>query len=75
MPKNPTFTNDPENDLPFKVGAPAERALTEAGYTRLAQVAELSEKQVKKLHGMGPNAFRQLRDALHARGLSFADEM
>ncbi|WP_329125794.1 DNA-binding protein [Streptomyces sp. NBC_01465] len=57
-----------------KIGAPAERALANAGYTGLAQLAGVSEKELKKLHGMGPKALGILREALAAEGLSFADE-
>jgi hypothetical protein len=31
----------------------------------------VSESEVMKLHGMGPNAMRLLRKALEERGLSF----
>jgi uncharacterized protein YdhG (YjbR/CyaY superfamily) len=54
-----------------KLGAPARRALSAAGYTRLDQLAKVSEPDLKKLHGMGPTAIAALREALHERGLSF----
>ena len=63
--------SDP-TDLP-KLAAPARRALLAAGYTRLEQLTEVSEAEVMKLHGMGPNAMRALRKALQERGLSFRD--
>jgi len=63
-----------EGDLPSGLAGPARRALLGAGYRRLGQLAGLRESQVGKLHGMGPKALGQLRRALHARGLSFADE-
>ena len=70
-----TEPNDqPENDLPPKLGAPAERALVGAGYTRLEQFTSVSEADIKKLHGVGPNAIAKLRDALHAKGLAFAEK-
>lgn len=62
-----------ESDLPTELANPARRALTEAGYWRLEQLAKLSEAEVKKLHGIGPKALDQLRRALGAKGLSFAD--
>jgi hypothetical protein len=61
-----------ENDLP-KLAAPARRALIGAGYTRLEHLTEVKESDVMKLHGMGPNAMRVLRNALKERGLSFRD--
>ena len=52
-----------ERSLPIELAAPAQRVLYEAGYLRLEQ-----------FHGIGPNAIKQLRRALGAKGLSFADE-
>jgi hypothetical protein len=59
-------------DLP-KLAAPARRALLGAGFTRLEDLTRVSEAEVMKLHGMGPNAMRALRAALAERGLSFRD--
>ena len=62
--------NDDDAGFP-KLAAPARRALLAAGYTRLDQLAEVSEPDLKKLHGMGPTAIAALREALHEHGLSF----
>ena len=62
-----------ENNLPVGLAKPAQRALTGAGYTRLEQLAKVSEAEIKKLHGMGPKAMGQLRRALADNGLSFAE--
>lgn len=61
-----------ESDLP-KLAAPARRALTGAGYTRLEHLTRATESEVMRLHGMGPNAMEALRNALAERGLSFRD--
>lgn len=63
---------EPESDLPRNIAAPARRALTAAGYTRLAQLTTVSEADLLQLHGIGPKAIRQLREALAAQGLAFA---
>lgn len=63
-----------ESDLPVGLSRPARRALVEAGYWRLEQLAEVSEAELKQLHGVGPKALEQLRSALSAKGLSFANE-
>ncbi len=60
-----------QSDIP-KLAAPAMRALDAAGITQLEQLSALSEDEIKHLHGIGPNALEQLRQALAARGLSFA---
>jgi len=59
-----------ENDLPGDLGAPARRALTGAGYTTLAQVATATERELLRLHGMGPKGIRSLRAALAERDLT-----
>ena len=59
------------DDLP-QLAAPARRALASAGITRLAQLTKLSEDEVARWHGIGPNALAQLKRALKAKGLSFA---
>ncbi len=62
-----------KDDLPPGLAKPARRALTRAGYSRLDQFTKLSEEEVLQLHGMGPKALDQIRRALAAKGLSFAD--
>lgn len=58
--------------LPPRFAKPAVRALHNAGYTRLEQLTKATEAEIAVLHGIGPNALVQLREALGARGLSFA---
>jgi hypothetical protein len=55
------------------MGRPATRALREAGYMRLEQLAGLREEEMLRLHGVGPKALEVVRQALAARGQSFAD--
>lgn len=57
-----------------KVSAPARRALEGAGYSTLEQLSAVSTKELLALHGMGPKALGQLRQALAEQGLYFADE-
>ena len=63
-----------DSDLAVQLAAPARRALTQAGYVRLEQLTRVSEAELKQLHGIGPNAIKQLRSALSANGLSFAEK-
>jgi hypothetical protein len=58
-------------DLPAGLGAPAERAFAQAGYTRLEQFGDTTEKDLLRLHGLGPKAIRTLRTALEAHNLTF----
>ena len=66
--------NQPRDDFPTGLSNPARRALAAAGYTRLEQLAQVSPADLLKLHGIGPNALRQLRLALAERGLTFKEE-
>jgi len=61
------------SDLP-KIGAPALRALSAAGYQQLAQLSTISADELLQLHGVGPKAIRILRAALAEKGLAFAGE-
>ena len=45
-----------------------------AGYTHLEQLTNVRLKDLMPRHGFGPKTARQLRDALAARGLTFAGE-
>ena len=63
---------DAKNDLPTGLGAPARRALAQAGYSRLEQFTKVGEAEIGRLHGMGPKALEILRRALAAQGQSFA---
>jgi hypothetical protein len=69
-----TTSSEPQSDLPPKLGKPAWRALTGAGYWRLEQFTTVRTQDLLELHGMGPKGIRQLREALAARGLAFAGE-
>ena len=67
----PTRTdNEQESDFPAGLSNPARRALASEGYSRLEQLTAVTEAEIAKLHGIGPNALAKLRDALAARGLS-----
>jgi predicted flap endonuclease-1-like 5' DNA nuclease len=56
------------DELP-KIGAPATRALNNAGYTSLRQLAGVPRAELAKLHGMGPKALRIIDDSLAEQGL------
>lgn len=47
-----------------KVGAPATRALHNAGYTTLGQLNGVPRQELAKMHGMGPKALRIIDEAL-----------
>jgi 3-methyladenine DNA glycosylase AlkD len=51
-------------DFPAGLSQPALRALAGAGYSRLDQLAKVSDAELRDLHGMGPKGIRILRAAL-----------
>jgi uncharacterized protein YdhG (YjbR/CyaY superfamily) len=59
--------NDFLSDLP----APARRALESEGITTLKKLSKFSEKDLLKLHGIGPGSIPKLKSALENNGLSF----
>jgi hypothetical protein len=61
-----------ESDLP-KLSAPAHRALAGAGIKNLKQLTKFSETEIRRLHGIGPNAINELRRVLKEKGLSFKE--
>ncbi|MFD6565764.1 helix-hairpin-helix domain-containing protein [Micromonospora profundi] len=54
-----------------KIGAPATRALNNAGYSTLRDLAGVPRADLAKLHGMGPKALGIIQSALeqHKLGL------
>lgn len=61
------MSTPPLDELP-KVGAPATRALTAAGFTSLRELIDADRKQLAQLHGVGPRALRIIDEALAAHG-------
>lgn len=62
----------PASGFMASLGAPARRALENAGIITLQQLSEYSEAEIMKLHGMGPSTLPRLRAALTEAGLAFA---
>ncbi|MDH4421428.1 MULTISPECIES: RNA polymerase alpha subunit C-terminal domain-containing protein [Bacillus] len=53
------------------LSAPARRALEHHGIHTVEELSIYSEKEILKLHGMGPASMPKLRKALEESGLSF----
>lgn len=66
--------SESESGLPATFSKPAQRALAAAGYTPLEQLSPVSEAELLKLHGMGPKALAQLRQALAEQDMAFANK-
>lgn len=66
-------THTPETGFLAELGAPARRALEHIGVTTLTALATYSEREILRLHGMGPRSLPTLRNALRRQGLAFKD--
>ena len=53
------------------LGAPARRALENAGITTVTQLSKKTKKEILGLHGMGPSSIPKLEEKLRAEGLGF----
>ncbi|QTD41548.1 helix-hairpin-helix domain-containing protein [Sporosarcina sp. Te-1] len=62
------------NDFPKGLSKPALRALAGSGYSSLKQLAEVTEKELAALHGMGPKGISLIKSALMETGCSFRSE-
>jgi hypothetical protein len=62
-----------ETEFPQRMGKVAPRELALNGYTRYEQLTAVTQKELLKIHGVGPKAIRILEEELAARGLSFAE--
>jgi hypothetical protein len=65
--------NKPEGGFLSLLSAPARGALVHAGINTLAQLSLHSEREILKLHGVGPRSLPTLRGALSAAGKAFAE--
>ena len=63
----------PEGGFLSLMSAPARGALVHAGITTLAQLSQYGERDILKIHGVGPKSLPVLRQALGEAGMSFAE--
>jgi predicted RecB family nuclease len=60
----------PEDEMMAVLGAPARRALQNAGITTPQQLSKWSKKELLQLHGMGPSSIPRLEAVLKKHGLT-----
>ncbi|RTR26751.1 hypothetical protein EKG37_20820 [Robertmurraya yapensis] len=63
--------NKPESGFLAKLSSPARNALVHEGIDTLQQLSQYTEKEILKLHGIGPVSLPNLRKSLAEEGLSF----
>ncbi|HEY2350311.1 MAG TPA: hypothetical protein VGH64_14940 [Puia sp.] len=64
-------STEPSNDFFAGLGAPARRALENAGINSPARLSKKTKKEILQLHGMGPSSIPKLERKLNAAGLNF----
>lgn len=63
----------PETGFLALLSGPARGALEHAGIITLTKLSQYSEREILKLHGMGPKSMPILRKALEDADLAFAE--
>lgn len=61
----------PKEGFLSQIAAPARRALEHEGIDTLSKLADYTEREILRLHGMGPSTIPKLRGALRDAGLAF----
>lgn len=65
--------NKPENGFLSKLSSPARNALIHEGIDTLQKLSKYTEKEILKIHGIGPASLPTMRISLEERGLSFKE--
>lgn len=63
--------NKPEYGFLSRLSSPARNSLIHHGIDTLEKLSQYSEKEILKLHGMGPASLPTLGQCLSEEGLSF----
>ncbi|URM32572.1 RNA polymerase alpha subunit C-terminal domain-containing protein [Cytobacillus firmus] len=65
--------NKPNSGFLSKLSAPARNALVFDGIDTLEKLSNYTEKEILKLHGIGPASLPIMRTCLKEEGLSFKE--
>jgi hypothetical protein len=63
----------PESGFLALLSGPARGALEHAGISTLTKLSQYSEREILKIHGIGPKSLPVLRQSLQEAGLTFAE--
>ena len=63
----------PETGFLSLLSAPARAALGHAGISTLTKLSQYTEREILKVHGVGPKSLPTLRQALSDAGLAFTE--
>ncbi|KOP71013.1 RNA polymerase alpha subunit C-terminal domain-containing protein [Cytobacillus solani] len=65
--------NKPQSGFLSKLSSPARNALVHKGIDTLQELSNYTEKEILKLHGIGPASLPIMRRSLQEEGLSFKE--
>ncbi|KAA0955906.1 hypothetical protein FQ087_15115 [Sporosarcina sp. ANT_H38] len=65
--------NKPESGFLSKLSSPARNALVHEGVNTLQELSRFTEKEILKIHGIGPASLPTMRTSLEEEGLSFKE--
>jgi len=66
--------NKPKSGFLTKLSSPARNALVHAGIDTLKELSMYTEKEILKIHGIGPASLPTMRTLLAEEGLSFKEK-
>lgn len=66
--------NKPSSGFLSKLSSPARNALIREGIDTLQELSTYTEKEILKLHGIGPASLPTMRTSLEEEGVSFKDD-
>ncbi|WP_077212481.1 RNA polymerase alpha subunit C-terminal domain-containing protein [Bacillus dakarensis] len=65
--------NKPESGFLSKLSSPARKALVHEGIDTLQKLSKYTEKEILKIHSIGPASLPIMRTSLEEEGLSFKE--
>ncbi|KMK75246.1 RNA polymerase alpha subunit C-terminal domain-containing protein [Alkalihalobacillus pseudalcaliphilus] len=65
--------NKPTEGFLAKLSSPARNAFIHEGITTVETLSTFTEKEILKLHGIGPASLPNLKAALEEKGLAFKE--
>ncbi|SOC06451.1 RNA polymerase alpha subunit [Ureibacillus xyleni] len=65
--------NRPDHGFLSKLSSPARNTLVREGIDTLQKLSKYTEKEILKLHGIGPTSLPLMRSSLEEEGLSFKE--
>ncbi|UCZ55083.1 RNA polymerase alpha subunit C-terminal domain-containing protein [Bacillus shivajii] len=63
--------SEPNSGFLAKLSSPARNALIHEGIETLDELSKYTEKEILKIHGIGPASLPTMRTSLEEEGLSF----